>query len=316
MPPTDHLVSTPHGDVAFVDYGGDGEPLVLLHGGSRTLADWAGVIPLLTPTLRVVAVDFHGHGLSSDTGTFDWRNAALDVSAVGEALGLERPSVAGHSLGGMVTCVYAATTGNARGVMNVDGHGGGLAKQFHGIPASEVASQLERLRELSVAELKSSPDFLTAAEVDAELEEVRALVATTDLVWADVREMLLRGYRAKTDGTFVRSPSSEVNVAMYLSIGDLDMPPYYLDLPCPAVILRTSDADDEQADEQTRRMLAAYRVGLTAELDAVTAARPDIVVEHLDCGHMVPLERPEWLARRLLDFAAALPAPTSSTAAS
>src|SRR3989337_255283 len=44
--------------------GGDGPPIVLLHGPGEYAAKWLGVIPDLVTTHRVIAPDLPGHGTS------------------------------------------------------------------------------------------------------------------------------------------------------------------------------------------------------------------------------------------------------------
>lgn len=85
---------------------GRGTPLVLVHGlGSRRQV-WDPVLPQLTPHRDVVAVDLPGFGQSPWSAAPDGRGdvaAHADaVAAVVDALGLERPHVAGSSLGGGV----------------------------------------------------------------------------------------------------------------------------------------------------------------------------------------------------------------------
>lgn len=56
------------------DHGGHGFPVVLLHGGGRTMDDWNPLIPFL-PDLRVVSYNFR-------PGAWDWRTALADLAAV------------------------------------------------------------------------------------------------------------------------------------------------------------------------------------------------------------------------------------------
>ena len=82
---------------------GTGPALVLLHGVGHRRQAWQPVLDLLTPHRTVVMVDLPGHGESPPLRT-DGRPAiraiAEEILAFFDALGLDRPHVAGNSLGG------------------------------------------------------------------------------------------------------------------------------------------------------------------------------------------------------------------------
>jgi pimeloyl-ACP methyl ester carboxylesterase len=92
------------------DDGGTGEPaLVLLHGYTGSLADWAEVAPALRTRRRVVCLSHRGHGASTNTGdpasyTFD----ALvdDFGRFVDGLGLSTFDLLGHSMGGVISMRY------------------------------------------------------------------------------------------------------------------------------------------------------------------------------------------------------------------
>ena len=86
-----------------VQRAGAGEPVVLLHGlGSRGDA-WAPVSDLLARHRKVFAVDLPGFGTSEPDGTEPSIPALADrVERFFEEEGLERPHVAGNSMGGAV----------------------------------------------------------------------------------------------------------------------------------------------------------------------------------------------------------------------
>ena len=48
--------------------GGDGPPVVLLHGPMANATHWMGIIPGLVATHRVIVPDLPGHGASEVTG--------------------------------------------------------------------------------------------------------------------------------------------------------------------------------------------------------------------------------------------------------
>ena len=77
--------------------------VVLLHGYLESMIVWDEFVPLLTPHLRVVTLDLPGHGISVING--EVHTMEYLAECVGEtmaALGIERYSVVGHSMGGYV----------------------------------------------------------------------------------------------------------------------------------------------------------------------------------------------------------------------
>ena len=89
--------------------GGDGPPLLLLHGYPQSHVMWHKVAPRLAEDFRVVATDLRGYGDSSkpesppDHSAYSKRTMAEDQVAVMAALGYDRFSVAGHDRGARVT---------------------------------------------------------------------------------------------------------------------------------------------------------------------------------------------------------------------
>src|SRR3954465_7487414 len=82
---------------------GSGEPLVLLHGGLGAGEMFGTIMPSLSATRRVIAVDLQAHGGTADVDRpLRPQTMADDVAALIEHLGLERADVMGYSLGGHV----------------------------------------------------------------------------------------------------------------------------------------------------------------------------------------------------------------------
>jgi pimeloyl-ACP methyl ester carboxylesterase len=82
---------------------GSGPELVLLHGVGHRRQAWDAVLELLTPHRTVIAVDLPGHGESPPLrtdGKQPVRAIATELIGFFDELGLERPHVAGNSLGG------------------------------------------------------------------------------------------------------------------------------------------------------------------------------------------------------------------------
>ena len=94
---------------------GSGPPLVLLHGIGHRRQAWDAVLDRLTPHRDVIAVDLPGHGESPplDTATRPALTAlAEDLTGFFDQLGLDRPHVAGNSLGGRMA-LEAGAAGRA-----------------------------------------------------------------------------------------------------------------------------------------------------------------------------------------------------------
>ena len=91
-----------------VRVGGQGPPLLLLHGYPQTSAMWHKVAPGLAERHTVVAADLRGYGRSakppSDPGhlAYSKRAMALDLVRVMAGLGFPAFAVAGHDRGGRV----------------------------------------------------------------------------------------------------------------------------------------------------------------------------------------------------------------------
>ena len=91
------------GDVTLrVRYGGEGEPVVLLHGHPRTHMTWHRVAPRLSGSFFVVCPDLRGYGQSTlppdapEHAQSSKRAMAGDVVALMHHLGHDRFSVVGH----------------------------------------------------------------------------------------------------------------------------------------------------------------------------------------------------------------------------
>lgn len=89
---------------------GRGEPVVLLHGATRSLEDWAGFGDSLAVDHRVIALDLRGHGQSSKFTERLRFGAAIvdDVVRLIDHLHLQRAHVVGHSLGAVVAANVTA----------------------------------------------------------------------------------------------------------------------------------------------------------------------------------------------------------------
>lgn len=85
---------------------GDGQPLVLVHGGSETRHSWDALRPQLAEEFEVVVPDRRGRGGSGDADAYSLDREVADLRALVETIDGE-VSVFGHSFGGLVALAAA-----------------------------------------------------------------------------------------------------------------------------------------------------------------------------------------------------------------
>jgi pimeloyl-ACP methyl ester carboxylesterase len=89
--------------------GGEGPPLLMVHGWPETWYAWRLLMPALARDFEVIAVDQRGRGLSDKPeGGYDTGTLAGDLVALMEALGHERFAAVGHDTGFAISYALAA----------------------------------------------------------------------------------------------------------------------------------------------------------------------------------------------------------------
>ncbi|HET8881656.1 MAG TPA: alpha/beta fold hydrolase [Solimonas sp.] len=95
-------------EIAYLD-GGQGEPLVMVHGFGADKDNWAQIAPFLRSTGRLIAPDLPGYGDSSKPLDADYSIVA-QAERLGQfldALQLPRAHLAGNSMGGAIVLAFA-----------------------------------------------------------------------------------------------------------------------------------------------------------------------------------------------------------------
>lgn len=82
---------------------GEGDPVLLIHGGSATLESFFNQIPALAENHKVIAADSRGHGRTPDTDApLTYESMASDFIALLDGLKIDRVRVVGWSDGGVI----------------------------------------------------------------------------------------------------------------------------------------------------------------------------------------------------------------------
>ena len=93
--------------------GGNGEPIVLLHGWPQTWYEWRHIMPSLAKNYTVIAPDLRGLGDSSKPVTgYDGKTTAEDIYQLVSQLGFNKIFLVGHDFGAQVAYSYAAAHPN------------------------------------------------------------------------------------------------------------------------------------------------------------------------------------------------------------
>jgi pimeloyl-ACP methyl ester carboxylesterase len=279
------------GVLAAVDFGGQGPPVLLVHGSGHNAAAWTDVAARLVPHCHPVAIDLRGHGqtpLDSRLPEQYWR----DLGRVVAALGWSRPLLVGHSTGG-----YAVTAATAAGLVDpaalcvVDG-------VVLDDRATAVAAQARWRTPAATQRLRATFRYGWTADDEEMRDYVEQCVRQAPDDWLNagsrpelVRAVTRRGFLSR--GTrWIRRPtieeigivgSPDPDATIYPSV-DL-----YERVTAPLTIVLASDG---------------FYASRRAEVRAVTDAGADRHLVDIASNHNVPMTRPDDLATVILDLLA------------
>ena len=172
--------------------GGDGAPLLLLHGFTDTWRTWEPVLPALEERFEVLAPTLAGHAGGPpllDGG--DPERAIVDaVEAALDAAGWEAPAIAGNSLGGYVA-LHLAARGRARSVVALAPAGGWTP----GDPA--IARTLGYFRMMGRLVQDAAPQAESiAATPEGRARSTAAFASTAEHLSPDLVATMIRGAAA------------------------------------------------------------------------------------------------------------------------
>jgi pimeloyl-ACP methyl ester carboxylesterase len=293
----DRLIDAGDLPVAVRDFGGDGRPLLLVHGAGDNLAAMTTLARALRPRHRVVTVDLRGHGRSGD-GPFTMDAALGDLAAVAVQLGLDRPAVVGHALGGMIAALWGSRHPDSPGVVSLDGTPPPMRPAQ--VPGLVSPGELEKLH---AAFATRPPEALTAEQVAALVEDRRALARRLGVAEKTLVEALRRNLVTAGGTTTVR-PSAAVTDDLWRAVSTFDPYPVYAATTCPLlVVLATRDTPQQ---EPFAGLYAAYRQWVADQVAAAARRAPRMrFVRLADASHAMVDEHPETLARLIGEFLAA-----------
>jgi pimeloyl-ACP methyl ester carboxylesterase len=98
-----------NGSKVYYEMYGAGDPIVLLHGAYMTInSNWSELIPVLSKTRKVIALELDGHGHTPlSQRPYSYQTLASDVAAVLKHLKIDSADILGFSYGGTVAYQFA-----------------------------------------------------------------------------------------------------------------------------------------------------------------------------------------------------------------
>jgi 2-succinyl-6-hydroxy-2,4-cyclohexadiene-1-carboxylate synthase len=133
-----------------VGVGGDGPPLVLLHGFTGSAEAWQSALPALQETFTTYAVEIVGHGRSDapvDVEHYRIDRAVPDLVEVVDRLGLDQFSLLGYSMGGRLALHLALTSPERIDALVLESAAPGIADPDERAERARADEKLARLIE-------------------------------------------------------------------------------------------------------------------------------------------------------------------------
>jgi pimeloyl-ACP methyl ester carboxylesterase len=242
--PPDQFVTLDGVRFHYLDWGGDGEPLLTLAGLGCTAHVYAELAPHLTDRFRVVALTRRGHGLTDqvDSG-HSLEDAAEDARRLLDHLGIERAHLVGHSMGcGEISVLAARHPERVASLVYLDG-------------AFDWADSPPRPED--------SPDNTSPeryASYDEFVAYVRKLMPGFDAMWGPAFDAMLRTSVVNhPDGSVTERLTDQAAMPFLEVLKEFRHP--YDEITAPALAVyalgRERDADDASWREACRDRFAA-----------------------------------------------------------
>jgi pimeloyl-ACP methyl ester carboxylesterase len=283
MTPKDAYIALPTSiRLHYLDWGDSGRPLILLHGLASSCRIWDFTAPLLAGHFRTVALDQRGHGLSDKPGSYTFAETTGDLASFIDALGLERPIIAGHSWGAGVALQFAADYPEIpAAIALIDG---GFVERSSSQTWDQAAAMMRPPEiegtpvETFVGYMKKWPDIAP--------------------LWSDqLKEMVLSNLEVRDGKVYRRLPIPD-HMKIAREIWEQDTSLLWDRVRCPVLMVPAiKESDDPRSAHWTQAKLQGIE---TAKRKLKSAT----VIPMEDTIHDVPIQRPKELAQAIIDFAA------------
>ncbi len=267
-------------------------PLLLIHGLASTLRIWDFVAPILAERYFVAAYDQRGHALSDkpDDG-YDLPTMLSDLLGFLNSLHLDKLIIVGHSWGANLALAFAAGHPHrCSGLALIDG---GIS-DFQDIPGTTWETIKRDL----------TPPDLSRYTLSDLTARMRGGVLS-NLPPSFIEDYASSIMNVQPDGTIRARLTLNHHLTILRIMYDMHTPDLLPRIKCPLLIVQAVDGDP--TNERAAQFLRMKQQGAERVQTLLPGAK---VVWMQDTIHDIPLQRPEQLAREILDFFAGKAATT------
>jgi len=273
--PRDERVTVDDMSFHYRDWGGSGQPILLLHGLASTCHIWDMVAPLLAQDHAVIALDQRGHGeTDKPTHGFDFATVAQDALGIIKHIGGASPVVVGHSWGGSVALELAVRAPESvKGMAWVDG---GMINASARYPTVEDAK------------FEMSPPDFSGVKVESFMERVRSRHEGSGMAPGS-HEVVMANFEVLEDNTIKARLTRANHLRIIEALWDHHPTELYKQVQCPVLIMPARQQNLSATEERDQRRMVS--VGEAEE------QLPNSKTVWLENSiHDVPLQRPELVA--------------------
>jgi pimeloyl-ACP methyl ester carboxylesterase len=243
----------------YLEWGGaTAAPVVCVHGYTSSAEAFNAVARRFQDRVRLIVPDVRGHGESawSPDGAYEYADQAGDLAALVDALGLDRFTLIGTSMGGIIAMTYAATH----------------AHRLVGLVLNDIGPDVEAGSQRITATVGSRPDrFATLDDAIAWRRDASPVTASRPP--DDQRELALGVLRREADGSWGWK-MDPAYVARRVKQGPPRRPdlwPVLAKVECPTLVI-WGTASDVLSEAQARRMVDALPHGELVAVPGVAHA--------------------------------------------
>ncbi len=280
MEPRSQFIEVNDIQLHVVDWGGNGPTILLLHANGFLGRLYRAMIQPLLPHYHVVTMDLRGQGDSGTPvlGADHWQRMASDVERLVDHLGLQEFYGVGHSGGGALIALYAAThPDKVKGLALLEPVSMPHEPQFLARLSAENHPLVERT-------LRRRVIWDSRQQLFAAYQGKDAFAAwREDVLWDYVNQ----GTRDLPDGRITLKCSAEVEAHVFATTMSLDIFSQLDRVACPTLVLRGERTDPP--------------IALTAERVAQRVPRGSLVTV-AGTSHFLAMEQPEEIAAMIAEY--------------